>query len=511
MYDLYYDRNFIKVEYIKNTIISIEKFLLQNKNNKIQKNNNQLFIKKNIFSILWSSYCKFKSNTNFRLTIKNNYKNVIFFETGFINRNKYRSININNMFGLSDFIPINCPSDRLEKLNIKLKPYNEMNYNEDKYILITGQLPWDTQVQDINYNKWLNSIFLELKQKTDRKIVFRHHPLYKNINNPKFIINIPDFIKIDKNKDINYTFKDTFCLVSYNSNSFIEAVIEGIPIFVFNKMSLVYDLGYHNLDNINQPYIPIEEKRQQVLSNISYMQWSLNEIENGEMINYLEKNYYDLWLYKEIEKLKSISINLEKSRYKHFTLNNILQNNQFINCMEFGVFKGTTINLISDFCDKVYGFDSFEGLPESWNGVCEKNTFKISELPKVKDNVILIKGLFQDTLEKFIIEKKELEINMIHIDCDLYSSTKFVFDMLIKYNILKKGLIIIFDEIINYNTFYEGEMKALFEICKNHNLQFKWLGTRGNVLHKNEIKGSKLSFKQLRNLGYQQEAAIIIL
>jgi len=263
MYDLYYDRNFIKVEYIKNTIISIEKFLLQNKNNKIQKNNNQLFIKKNIFSILWSSYCKFKSNTNFRLTIKNNYKNVIFFETGFINRNKYRSININNMFGLSDFIPINCPSDRLEKLNIKLKPYNEMNYNEDKYILITGQLPWDTQVQDINYNKWLNSIFLELKQKTDRKIVFRHHPLYKNINNPKFIINIPDFIKIDKNKDINYTFKDTFCLVSYNSNSFIEAVIEGIPIFVFNKMSLVYDLGYHNLDNIN----------------------------HGDVFRFLEKNY----------------------------------------------------------------------------------------------------------------------------------------------------------------------------------------------------------------------------
>ena len=117
------------------------------------------------------------------------------------------------------------------------------------------------------------------------------------------------------------------------------ATIEGIPIFVFNKMSLVYNLGYNNLDNINQPYIPSIEKRLQVLNNLSYMQWSLHEIEEGIMMNYLEKNYYDLWLYKEIEKLKSISINLEKSRYKHFTLNNILQNNQFINCLEFGVLE----------------------------------------------------------------------------------------------------------------------------------------------------------------------------
>jgi hypothetical protein len=35
--------------------------------------------------------------------------------------------------------------------------------------------------------------------------------------------------------------------------------------------------------------------------------------------------------------------------------------------LEFGVATGTTINYISRFTnDKVYGFDSFEGLPENW-------------------------------------------------------------------------------------------------------------------------------------------------
>jgi hypothetical protein len=34
---------------------------------------------------------------------------------------------------------------------------------------------------------------------------------------------------------------------------------------------------------------------------------------------------------------------------------------------EFGVHSGSTINTLSSFCEKIYGFDSFEGLPEDWN------------------------------------------------------------------------------------------------------------------------------------------------
>jgi len=287
MYDLYFDRNFRKITYIKNTFLSLEKYISKNTENNIQKKNDIIIKTKNKISISWGIYNIFKKNTEFRLKLKEKYYIYIFFESGFINIDNYVSVNVNNLLGYSSFLPKNCNSDRFDKLGIKLKSYRK----DGKYILITGQLQWDTQVQDINYNKWLNSIFLELKKKTDRKIVFRHHPLYLKKNNYNYKITIPNFVKIDKNENIYDTFKDTFCLVSYNSNSLVEAVIEGIPIFVFNKMSLVYDLGYHNLDNINQPYIPIEEERQQVLNNLSYMQWNLKEIENGDVFRFLEKNY----------------------------------------------------------------------------------------------------------------------------------------------------------------------------------------------------------------------------
>ena len=224
-------------------------------------------------------------------------------------------------------------------------------------------------------------------------------------------------------------------------------------------------------------------------------------------------DYYK-WLDKELKLLQSKCINFKKDRSKNYTLIKILKENCFKTCLEFGVFKGHTINIISKFCNKVYGFDSFEGLPKDWNGVCKKEHFKINELPKVDKNTILIKGWFNETLDIFLTNNPDIIIDLIHIDCDLYVSTKVVFDILIKHNKLKKDLIIVFDELINYNKFYEGEIKALYDINQNNNINFEWLYTHGDViLYKDMIKThyQKMSFKDFRNKGYQQEVAIKII
>jgi hypothetical protein len=222
---------------------------------------------------------------------------------------------------------------------------------------------------------------------------------------------------------------------------------------------------------------------------------------------------YIEWININLNKLNKNCKMYEKSRDKNFTLKKVLNENKFNCCLEFGVFNGHTINMISKKCNKVYGFDSFEGLPEDWNGVCNKEHFKVNHLPKVDDNVILIKGWFNETLDIFLTDNPDINIDMIHIDCDLYSSTKDIFNILLKHNKINKGLIIIFDELINYNKFYEGELKALYEINQNSNINFEWLHTHGNVISYNNIlnhKYQKMSFKEFRNNGFQQEVAIII-
>lgn len=225
----------------------------------------------------------------------------------------------------------------------------------------------------------------------------------------------------------------------------------------------------------------------------------------------MKKEYID-WVNNELKKIPIYTHN----RDKNFTLKNILSQitSKKYNALEFGVFTGGTANMISKHVDKLYGFDSFEGLPEAWDGVVGKGFFKIENLPKVDNNVELIQGWYCDTLEEFLKNHPE-DFKVIHIDCDLYSSTKYVFDKLIEYNKLKKGVIIIFDEILNYNKFLEGEMKALYEINTENKIKFDWLGTHGNIVYPKDLEDennnfNKWSFKEYRNNGYQQEAAIII-
>ena len=231
-------------------------------------------------------------------------------------------------------------------------------------------------------------------------------------------------------------------------------------------------------------------------------------------INTKPKIEYNDWMDIQLKLLQNKCKTFKKERHKNFTLKKILSENKFKVCLEFGVFNGMTINMISKHCDKVYGFDSFEGLPEDWNGVCKKEHFEVKGLPKVDKNTTLIKGWFNKTLKVFLNENPDIIIDMIHIDCDLYSSTKDVFNILIKHNKMRKGLIIVFDELINYNKFYEGEIKALYEINQDNNVNFEWLYTHGNVVNYKDIlqeKYQNMTFKQFRNNGFQQEVAIKII
>lgn len=151
--------------------------------------------------------------------------------------------------------------------------------------------------------------------------------------------------------------------------------------------------------------------------------------------------------------------------------------------LEFGVFNGTSINYISNFTDGVvYGFDSFEGLPEDWRPGFEKGTFSTNKkLPNVNKNVVLIEGLFENTLDNFLNLHLNKKISFIHLDADLYSSTKYVLDK-IKTR-LKKGTVIVFDELINYPGYDEenGELLSWYEFITENDIKYEWIGMYGKI------------------------------
>ena len=142
--------------------------------------------------------------------------------------------------------------------------------------------------------------------------------------------------------------------------------------------------------------------------------------------------------------------------------------------LEFGVYKCETINYLAKRLSnlKIFGFDSFEGLPENWRDGFPKGTFSLNEIPSVEDNVVLIKGWFEKSIPDFIIQNQD-DIVFLHIDCDLYSSTKTIFNNL--NNQIKKGTVIVFDEYFNYPGWENGEFKAFQEFVKDNDIQYSYL------------------------------------
>lgn len=146
---------------------------------------------------------------------------------------------------------------------------------------------------------------------------------------------------------------------------------------------------------------------------------------------------------------------------------------------EFGVFQGESLTFISARTDRrVFGFDSFEGLPEDWVLNYDKDRLKVQGLPVVGSNVDLVKGWYDDTVPVFAKENNDA-IAFSHIDCDLYSSTKTIFDHL--GDRLRPGSVIVFDEYFNYPGWrVDGEYPAFIEFVKKSGLKFEYIGYTGN-------------------------------
>lgn len=144
--------------------------------------------------------------------------------------------------------------------------------------------------------------------------------------------------------------------------------------------------------------------------------------------------------------------------------------------LEFGVFTGSSINLIADTVKKtVHGFDSFKGLPENWHTGYAKGSFAMNDdwRPQVRSNVQLHVGTFDEVLPGFVEEFKE-NVCFLHVDCDLYSSTKTLFEHLGER--ITHGTVIVFDEYFNYPNWQAHEYKAFQEFAKQRGLSYEYIG-----------------------------------
>jgi methyltransferase family protein len=141
--------------------------------------------------------------------------------------------------------------------------------------------------------------------------------------------------------------------------------------------------------------------------------------------------------------------------------------------LEFGVFNGTSLRMWSRFLrnpgSSLHGFDSFEGLPENWHLNAPKGAYR-AVVPQFDDSrITLHPGWFHETLPRF--DAPDHDRLVIHLDADLYSSTKCALDGVA--HLMRPGSIVLFGEF--HDRLHE--LKAFTEFLEETGMRFQFLGS----------------------------------
>ncbi|MFB9743679.1 class I SAM-dependent methyltransferase [Pseudonocardia sulfidoxydans] len=143
--------------------------------------------------------------------------------------------------------------------------------------------------------------------------------------------------------------------------------------------------------------------------------------------------------------------------------------------LEFGVYTGGTLTRIADARagdpGAVAGFDSFDGLPETWRAGFREGVFDDVTAPPDVPGAEIVVGLFADTLPGFL-DAHPGPVDLLHLDADLYSSTATVLDLVGPR--LRPGSVVLFDEFFNYPGWEQHEARAWREYVDVSGCTFAW-------------------------------------
>lgn len=193
---------------------------------------------------------------------------VVVLETGYVNRgdgeSNHYAAGFNGLNGRADFRNKGMGPERWDALGAQLRPYSR-----GSNIILCAQVPHDASVGMHDHRRWLLETSQELQRATRRSIVFRPHPLFKYPQLPGC-----KFSDGPLEKDL----ENAHCVVTFNSNSAVEALIYGKPVFAFDEGSMVWDVCNKSLEQLEEPEL---SDRKQWARDLAYCQWTIQEMSQG--------------------------------------------------------------------------------------------------------------------------------------------------------------------------------------------------------------------------------------
>jgi hypothetical protein len=265
----------------------------------LQNTGEEVFINKSVnadVAVIWSVLWRGRMEQYKRIWdhYRSQGKPVIVIEVGGLRRNQSFKIGINGINRKADFANQEVDNKRWPLFKHTFKPWNPTG----DIIVICGQHDASEQWKGLpRMSQWIEQQINEIRKHTTRPILVRPHPRNniqfkeKDFKNVKVRLPKRDYKTYD-DTDFKATLERTWAVVNHSSNPAMEAVINGIPVFV-SEDSLCHDVGNIGFADINTPAMP---NRQNWANMLSYTEWFKDEIQKGLPWSRIKKRLEERYL-----------------------------------------------------------------------------------------------------------------------------------------------------------------------------------------------------------------------
>lgn len=256
-------------------------------------------------AVMFGSWKTDRSNIHHvvRSDIANLAKCFICIETPLLGRKVFQS-NKHQRVGVNGFLNKDAlfgdekdyPGDRLKELDIDYKGWKE---NNGEKIVIALQLAGDASLRHNDINEWCKDTVKRLRYYTDRPIEIRTHPGISSKGWSNYEELFRDFC-FNNYKNISFVngreipwekqILDAYCVVTYTSGLAIDAVVNGIPVIACDEGNFAWSIAERKLENIENLNLAPNSVVHQWLRNLSYCQWTPQEMESGRCWEHIRKS-----------------------------------------------------------------------------------------------------------------------------------------------------------------------------------------------------------------------------
>lgn len=182
------------------------------------------------------------------------------------------SVGIGGLNGYADFNNQNVLGNRWTQW--EMQPWKE----DGQYALVVGQVPHDASLYGIDIDQWAK-MAVEQAKRVYSDVRFRHHPEVKAKDRPDYGVPVMQ-------GSLPKVLADAKCVITYSSNTAVDAVLLGVPSITTIKGSMAWDVTSHNIED---PLIYPD--RQEWLKRLAYTQWSIDEMRQGQPWRHLREKF----------------------------------------------------------------------------------------------------------------------------------------------------------------------------------------------------------------------------